>query len=109
MVEKKERPVLGSTITTSVIAKKARTKISGSLDFEVTWECSYKIFKITGIYVGYRFVFEGSTESDTEYLGSYVSTVRWFKPKKAIEIWLIAYDPRKEPVKAFPEYCIWEH
>lgn len=94
-----ERPKLGSKVVINAIVKKSHI---GTANFFRT-EYVREERKCQGFYIGYRFVVEGTTE--TEEYGSGKS--RYFIPGNVREVWLVVVDPRKNSFTVAPEDVVF--
>jgi hypothetical protein len=90
----KSRPELGTWHTITKVAMKDKNYDRGTTKWR-EYECSSQ----QGMYIGYRFKFEGYTDFDEDMWGG---VSRWFVQEKPVEVWLFVTDVRQNPIAVFP-------
>ncbi len=88
---KAARPELKEECEITAVAYKIRDYQTG----ETHWE-SYPCPSFKGVFMGYRFKFNGKIVAEGEW------DQNGFTPTEAVEVWLFVTDPRRNPIMAFP-------
>ena len=95
------RPQLGQWVTIQQTAYKSHWKN------KTTWHCTtWRQKPLTGMFIGWRTVFDGTTEEEVDYEeigGTIVGVDRYFSPTAHHEVWLFVTNERRNPIYAFPE------
>ena len=97
-----QRPKFGQRIKAKSQVVKHREFVSYSRadygEYKVKWGC--RRGPVEGIYIGYRYVFEGTLECYEDH--------DEFHATERVRVWLIVENERKNPIHVLPEDVIWE-
>jgi hypothetical protein len=94
------RPQLGQWMTINQMAYKSRWK--GTTKWQ---RQNWRRNPLTGMFIGWRTVFDGRTEHEVEYqeYGPNIELAPYFVPTEHHEVWLFVTSERRNPIYAFPE------
>jgi hypothetical protein len=108
----KQRPELGQRVTIRATFDKKYDDETGPRE----WRCVELGTPVEGVYIGYRFVYQGKWEYEALYTefdewingalipaGSPYTTVPVFKRTETVEAWLVVTDERTNPIRVLPE------
>jgi hypothetical protein len=99
---KKQRPQLGQRVRITGIVEKSSAYTGREFGTIVRTVWNHRSHEATGVYIGYRTVYEGEVFRISEDEGN------GFIPQNHLEVWLIVTDARRNTIRCLPEQVIVE-